>query len=596
MLPSLKLILIIAILTVSFKSYGGEADILAYDKLATKAPQLSKWGSQRSHRGPGSILLEEPQTCSSSSDCPPWFICHNSTGCHCGPTLQHPIICDETTMILAVVECYCITEVENKTYAGYCFYNCGRHTIKGKHENTYHIISDQNDVNEYMCGRYNRTGISCGKCKPGLSPLVLTYNLSCIECPDSHKNWWKFALFGFAPLTLLYFIVIFFNVNVTSSRLHGFVLFSQVLSTPAYVRIVFITIEDSPYAWLLKATKAMDFFFSLWNLEPFRSILPDTCLNVDTLTVFALEACVALYPLVLIIVSYCLIELYGRNIWCIVVIWKPFRSVFHLFRENWDIQTSVIDSFSTFFLLSYVKILNVSADLLIFTAVHQLPDNKTHYRNYYDASVELFHGSHIPYALLAALLAIVFIMIPTLILILYPFRCFQKCLSYYRIQWHFLHAFVDSFQGCYKDGTEPGTYDLRWFSAYGLVLRLGICMLFTLTLSVMFFVYALLLILIVLIFLLNFQPHKSSVSHYTTIDITFLILLVLHYLSVLGFNIIVLHGQQYPHLIFMLIFFSCFIPITYLVFITLQWMYLKRKWSGRFLIRVKTLLMNNNGS
>ena len=331
MFPLLEVTLIIANLIASFKSYGGDADFLAYDKLAVKAPQLSKWASPRSYRGSGSLLLEEPQTCSSSSDCPPWFVCHNSTECQCGPTLQNAIICDETTMILAAVECYCITEVDGTTYASYCFYNCGRHTIKGKHKSIYHIISNENDVNEYMCGRYNRTGISCAKCKPGLSPFVLSYNLSCVECPDSHKNWWKFALFGFVPLTLLYFIVIFFNVNVTSSRLHGYVLFSQVLSTPIYIRITLISIKDSSYAWLLKGAKALDLFFSLWNLEPFRSILPDTCLNVDTLTAFALEACIAVYPLFLMIVSYCLIELYGRNIWCIVVIWKPFHAVFHLF-------------------------------------------------------------------------------------------------------------------------------------------------------------------------------------------------------------------------------------------------------------------------
>ena len=594
MLLLLKVTLITVILTASYKSYGREADFLAHYKLATKFPKLSKWDSPRNHRGPGSLVLEEPQTCSSSSDCPPWFFCHNSTGCQCGPTLQNAIICDETTKILAAIECYCITEVDNTTYAGYCFFNCGRDTIEGNHRSTYHIISNENDMNEYMCGCFNRTGILCAKCQPGLSPLVLSYNLSCVKCPDGHKNWWKFVLFGFAPLTLLYFIVIFFNINVTSSRLHGYVLFSQVLSTPVYTRTLLIAIKDIP--WLLKGVKALEPFFSLWNLEPFRSILPDTCLNVDTLTAFALEACVALYPLFLIIVSYCLIELYGRNVWCIVVIWKPFHSVFHLFHENWDIRTSVIDSFSTFFLLSYVKILSVSADLLVFTAVHELPDNKTHYRIYYDASVEFFRGSHIPYALLAATLAIVFIMIPTLILMLYPFQCFQKCLSYYRIQWHFIPAFVDSFQGCYKDGTEPGTYDLRWFSAYGLVLRLGICIIFSLTLNAMYYIYALLLFLIILLFLVNFQPHKSSVSHYTTIDITFLTLLVLHYISIVGVIIVVLKEYQYLHLIFMLTFFSCFIPIIYLVFITLQWIYLKRKWSGRFLTRVKTLLMNKNES
>ena len=38
MLPSLKLTLIIAILTVSFKSYGGKADFLAHNKLAIKTP------------------------------------------------------------------------------------------------------------------------------------------------------------------------------------------------------------------------------------------------------------------------------------------------------------------------------------------------------------------------------------------------------------------------------------------------------------------------------------------------------------------------------------------------------------------------------
>ena len=587
MLPLLKVILIIITL---FESFKGETDHLTY-KLTTKK-QVSKWQSPR--RCTNCTSSKKPQTCSNPSNCPTWFICHNITNeCRCGPRYKNAIICNETTMTLAVVECYCITEVDNATYAGYCFYNCGRQTLKDKYTNIYHIISDKKDLNEYMCGRFNRTGISCGKCKPGLRPFVLSYNLSCVECPDSHKNWWRFALIGFVPLTFLYFIAIFFNVNVTSSRLHGYVLFSQALSTPAYVRILVITVEDIP--WLLSASKTLEPFYSLWNLDPFRSILPDTCLNVDTLTAFALEACVALYPLVLTIVSYCLIELYDRDVRCIVVIWKPFRFVFHLFHDNWDIRTSVIDSFATFFLLSYVKILSVSTDLMAFTAVHELLTNETHYRLYYDANVELFRGSHVPYVLLSATMATFFVIVPTLILILYPFRCFQKCLSYCQIQWHFLHAFVDSFQGCYKDGTEPGTYDLRWFSSYGLLLRLGICIIFILTLNAIYFIYALLLIVVVLILFVNFQPHKSLVSHYTTIDITFLILLSLHYTSIIGVNITALKGQQYLYLIFILAFLSGFIPIIYLIFITLQWMYLRRKWSGRILTRVRTMLMNKKG-
>ena len=363
------------------------------------------------------------------------------------------------------MSCYCVTEANNKTYAGFCFYNFERKTTEDIYQSVYQIISDKKDLNEYMCGRFNRAGISCGKCKPEQSPFVLSYNLSCVRCLDGHKNWWKFALIGFVPLTFLYFIAIFFNINVTSSRLHGYVLFSQALSTPAFIRILFIAVEDNP--WILKASKSFLPFFSLLNLDPFRSLLPDICLNVDTLTAFAMEACFAVYPLVLMVVSYLLILLYDRNVWCIVVVWKPFRLIFQLFRDNWDIRTSKIDSFATFFLLSYVKILSVSTDLMVYMNCRLTKAIIDFIMMLLSTSFEVM--IIIPYALLSATLATFFIIIPTLILILYPFRCFQKCLSYYQIQWHFLHAFVDSFQGCYKDGTESGTYDLRFFSAYGLV-------------------------------------------------------------------------------------------------------------------------------
>ena len=291
------------------------------------------------------------------------------------------------------------------------------------------------------------------------------------------------------------------------------------------------------------------------------------------------------------VVSYLLILLYDRNVWCIVVVCKPFRLIFQLFRDNWDIRTSIIDSFATFFLLSYVKILSVSTDLMVYMNCRLTKAIIDFIMMLMSTSFEVI--IIIPYALLSATLATFFIIIPTLILILYPFRCFQKCLSYYQIQWHFLHAFVDSFQGCYKDGTESGTYDLRFFSAYGLVLRFGICIIFVLTLTSMYFVYALLMIVVAIILLINFQPYKSSVSHYTTIDITFLILLSLYYTSILGIQITILKGQRYLYLIYALGVLSCLTPIIYITFIMLQWMYLKRKWSGQILMRVKTLLMNN---
>jgi hypothetical protein len=324
----------------------------------------------------------------------------------------------------------------------------------------------------------------------------------------------------------------------------------------------------------------------LWNLDPIRSLLPDICLDVTTLGVFALDACIALYPLGLILVSYFLIELYDRDLWCIVFIWKPFRLFFRYFRENWDIRTSVIDSFATFFLLSYVKILSTSIDLMLATRVHRLHSNKTQYRLYYAGNIEFLRGDHIPYAVLAVSMFTVFIMVPTLILICYPFRCFQTCLSYYQIRLHCLRTFVDSFQGCYKDGTEPGTYDLRWLSSYGLVLRFSIAILFALTLSSMYFVYIVVQLTSATIILINFQPYKNSVAHYTTIDASFLILLSLLFTNISGNNIADLKSQEYRSIFFALDVISCIIPIIYIAVVILHWIYSRRTWGKMCLERM----------
>ena len=128
----------------------------------------------------------------------------------------------------------------------------------------------------------------------------------------------------------------------------------------------------------------------------------------------------------------------------IVLLWRPFCSFFRLFCESWDIRTSVIDldSFASFFLPSCVRLLSVSMDLMLSTEVHELHSNKSKYRLYYDGNIEFLRGEHIPFAMLSIFLTLLFIAIPTLILILDPFRCFQNCLSYCRIQSHGLRAFV----------------------------------------------------------------------------------------------------------------------------------------------------------
>ena len=78
-------------------------------------------------------------------------------------------------------------------------------------------------------------------------------------------------------------------------------------------------------------------------------------------------------------------------------------------QTSWNVRTSVIDSFATFFLLSYVKIINVSADILIPTRIYKLGSNKSTFGVYYTPSVEYFGHEHLPYAILALTLLALFV-------------------------------------------------------------------------------------------------------------------------------------------------------------------------------------------
>ena len=89
-------------------------------------------------------------------------------------------------------------------------------------------------------------------------------------------------LVTFGPLTFFYFLVVLFNINVTSSRLHGVVWFSQSLSIPALTRLMMNAFEDDNQQ-LLIPTKVFLVLYSFWNLDILRSVIPDICLNVANL-------------------------------------------------------------------------------------------------------------------------------------------------------------------------------------------------------------------------------------------------------------------------------------------------------------------------
>ena len=509
--------------------------------------------------------------CSDDSMCPTWFTCDTSQkSCSCGHQWKGAIKCNNDWQISGVLNWYCVTydDDTNSTYMGSCPYNYPNDT-------TYKTLPvNPKQLNINFCTQFHRKGLLCGDCEDGYSPFVLSYNLSCVKCPDGHKNWWKFILAGFVPLTFFYFIVVLFNINVTSSRLHGVVWFSQTISMPLFIYAVLLTLLKERVDLIL--VKIFLVFHSFWNLDIFRSVIPDICLNVTTLQALALEYLVAFYPPLLLLFSHFCIKLYDRKNPFIVMVWMPFQRMLSLFRKFWKIQTSLIDAFATFFLLSYVKIMNVSMDLLIPTEIHKLGSNETTLGLFSAPSVTYFGRDHLPYAILSLIVLILFVITPLLVLILYPFQCFQKLVSIIPLKSNILHAFIDLFQGCYKDGTEPGTLDCRWFSVLIVLIRLFLYIMIAIKYSSdILFLYTIILLILYLIAIVNIQPYKLKAIRYPSTDSQFLIFLTFCFIALLGRAVHPSKGpiKRYETSLWLM---TAIAPLLYIIFLIGSWLATKK--------------------
>ena len=395
----------------------------------------------------------------------PWTIASEDNGiikCECGDTLYGVVGCDPNTLQLNILQSYCMTHSDAlNTTIGHC----------GMTFLTLYTPLDTTNIstlNDAMCGRFHRADEMCGRCKEGYAPPVYSYSLTCVECSDYEYNWLKYIAVAFFPLTVFYASVLILRISALSGNLNIFILLCQLISAPGIMLLYGLYLPFIPLT-IRRLMQLIMSLYGVWNLDFFRTIYTPFCLhpNLTTLQVLILDYAVAVYPLLLIFITYVCVSLHDRSR-MLVLLWSPFYRCLARIRREWHIRESLIDVFATFLLLSYVKILNISTTLLTPTALYNVHGQKLHnYVLYFDGTVQYLSRSHIPYALLAIFMLSVFNIIPIIVLCLYPCRWFQRCLNHCPCQLQALHTFMDAFQGSFK--TSPR--DCRYFAAVYLFLR-----------------------------------------------------------------------------------------------------------------------------
>lgn len=525
--------------------------------------------------------------------CPPWFVpeqrLNGSYICNCAESLREAVRCNEVKQKSYLVVGYCMT-FDNSTgsvYIGTCPYNFFIVDVKGLW-----ITLPQNvsELNEYLCGALNREGTLCGHCKEGYGLSVYSKDLRCSSCRQ--PNGWAWYLFTeFLLQTIFFLIIIIFRVSVATAKLSAFVLYSQILGC-TLVSLLFPQILASYNSMaIVNLARVVLSFYDVWNLEFFTTIIPNSCLSegFSTLNAIAFRYISAFYPLVLVGVTYTCIELHDRNFKPFVWMWKPLHKCKVKFKKFCDLQKSVIHAFATFLLLSYTKVVDVSYSLLAPSELYNVSGDKIGSRVwYYNASVQLFDNEHYPYAILALVVLSTYIALPPILLFLYPFKIFRKCLRKCRLNCNILHTFIDVFQGCYKDGTK-GSYDCRFFSAFYFVVR--VCFI-SIQLGLSYGLHwatEVIMFALAAILMASFRPYKQT--FYNIIDVLFLTLLALQFQL---YNMIITHGSlTFKFSKFLISLFSVLssLPLMYFIAVVIYHVFasmrlskrckcLKQKWSS----------------
>ena len=502
-------------------------------------------------------------------ECPTWmYFTRETNECVCGVGHHDMVKCNAKLNETYILDCHQMTfdEKLEKVIAGLSIYGCLNQA--NPYEIYHKVPANRSQINEVMCSPFSRGGRLCGACRHGYSPLVYSYQLYCKQCSEAESkyNWAIFIVVAFIPLTLFYVLVVLFKFNANSPLLHGFVFFAQIIGAPPHMRIL---IQGSKFGSMATlASKLLATLYGVWNLDYFRAVYPDICLRLTTLQALSLDYIVAIYPLLLILISYVAMRLHSRIPFSIC---KPVERCFLKLRRKSSTKASMIDVFATFLLLIYSKILYINIDLLSPTVpIDPSGSSVGTYLNL-DPSYAYFGQGHLPYGILALILLTTFNIAPFLLLLFYPMKCFQTCLNHFQVSHIALHTFVDSFAGCYKDRTEPGTRDCRYFAALFLFLRIVICIIFQATKTATAYGWAGMVLTAFTILLIIVQPYKAKYNIYNTVTTVMCGFIVLVVIGIMNIVMTLAKEHQSVTLSIVMIMILIAFPQLYFMGMAIRW-------------------------
>ena len=285
---------------------------------------------------------------------------------------------------------------------------------------------------------FNRSGVLCGGCQPGLSLALGTSR--CLECSNRHLG--LLLAFAVAGLALV-FLLTLTNMTISEGAINGLIFYANIIHIN---RAIFFPTESNGIPRTV--LDVLSTFIAWINLD----LGIETCFynGMDMYSKVWLQFLFPIY------------------IWTIVggmIVSSHYSTTSaKLFRRH------AVKVLATLFLLSFAKIQRTIITALSFTFL-TYPYGTTKTLWLYDSNIEYLHGKHVP-LFLAALLVLLLLLIPyTLVLLL--IQCLSKPNHRILFWVRKLKPLLDAYTGPYKDR-------YRFWTGLLLVIRTILFLIFTL--------------------------------------------------------------------------------------------------------------------
>ena len=201
------------------------------------------------------------------------------------------------------------------------------------------LPSKVSELNNFTCGNLHRdlSFPLCCRCANGTGPATYYFGSKCVPC--SAVNILYYLLLQYLPNTIMFLAIIVFRINITAAPMVHYVLFCNFVMltygffSGEYSNIVLSLDHKNTYIKYIGRLSLTQ--NAVWTFDILLFLSPPLCISEHMQEIYIpyLNTLAALYPFILLLITYAAIQLHAHDYKLVVRLWKLFHRTYVRFRS-----------------------------------------------------------------------------------------------------------------------------------------------------------------------------------------------------------------------------------------------------------------------